>query len=101
MSFFRSAGIRKTYTHRTRKPVPRRPRLELLEDRLAPATAVWDGGSLVSSRWTDAANWIGDVAPREGDDLVLPERTAGNGASISSSAGFGEPSPSATDPTTA
>jgi autotransporter-associated beta strand protein len=32
-----------------------RPHLELLEDRLAPATHVWSGA--VSSLWSDARNW--------------------------------------------
>src|SRR5262249_29663371 len=40
-----------------------RPRLEALEERLAPATCIWDGGSLVNSNWSTAANWVGDVAP--------------------------------------
>src|SRR5262249_36116755 len=48
-----------------------RPRLEQLEDRLAPAVAVWDGGSLDSDHWSDPLNWAGDVAPHPGDDLVF------------------------------
>jgi autotransporter-associated beta strand protein len=53
-------------------PRPRTcPRLEILEDRLALATRVWDGGA-VSNNWTAANNWQGNVAPVPGDDLVFP-----------------------------
>src|SRR5262249_48862968 len=48
-----------------------RPGLERLEDRLAPAVAYWDGGSLDSNRWSDAFNWVGDVVPSPGDALVF------------------------------
>src|SRR5262249_2852664 len=52
-------------------------RLEALEDRLAPATCIWDGGSLVNSNWSTAANWVGDVAPVPGvDDLEFPSAAA-------------------------
>src|SRR5205085_1099627 len=38
-----------------------------------PATRVWDGGSPLTSNWTAAANWVGDVAPVPGvDDLEFP-----------------------------
>src|SRR5262245_48672333 len=54
-----------------------RPRLEALEDRLAPATRVWDGGSPLNSNWTTAANWVGDVAPVPGvDALEFPSTAA-------------------------
>src|SRR5262249_53455930 len=55
-----------------------RPRLEALEDRLLLSTRVWDGtvdGSGVAftdANWTSAQNWVGDVAPVAGDDLVFP-----------------------------
>jgi autotransporter-associated beta strand protein len=48
-----------------------RSRLETLEDRLAPAVVVWDGGSLDSDRWSEDFNWVGDVAPSPGDHLVF------------------------------
>jgi hypothetical protein len=34
--------------------------------------ATWDGGSLVNNLWTTPANWVGDVAPLPGDNLVFP-----------------------------
>lgn len=35
------------------------------------ATRTWDGGGANTS-WTTAANWVDDVAPVAGDDLVFP-----------------------------
>src|SRR5262249_49724466 len=60
------------------RPSPRRPanarkaslRVEVLEARVAPATRVWGGGSLVNSNWTTAANWVGGVAPVPGIDAL-------------------------------
>jgi autotransporter-associated beta strand protein len=46
-----------------------------LEDRLTPATATWDGGG-ADNHWSTAANWVGDVAPNPGDDLVFPAGAA-------------------------
>src|SRR5438034_9974512 len=42
-----------------------------LEDRAVPAVSTWDGGG-ANANWTTAANWVGDVAPQAGDDLVFP-----------------------------
>src|SRR5204862_7924354 len=50
-------------------------RLDCLETRLAPAVATWDGGG-ADNHWTTAANWVGDVAPQPGDDLVFPKGAA-------------------------
>src|SRR5206468_7316575 len=50
-------------------------RLDRLETRLAPAVASWDGGG-ADNHWTTAANWVGDVAPQPGDDLVFPSGAA-------------------------
>ncbi|HQR06657.1 MAG TPA: autotransporter-associated beta strand repeat-containing protein [Gemmatales bacterium] len=47
------------------------PRIEVLEDRLALATRVWDGNAL-SNNWSNAFNWAGDIAPVAGDDIVFP-----------------------------
>jgi hypothetical protein len=52
------------------------PRLEALEDRLAPAVAIWDGGSLDSNLWSDPYNWAGDHAPAPGDRLVFAATAA-------------------------
>src|SRR5262245_12375680 len=62
---------------RPRRPSRRPPVLEPLEERLAPATRVWDGGSPLDSNWSTAANWVGDVAPVPGvDDLQFPATAA-------------------------
>jgi fibronectin-binding autotransporter adhesin len=58
---------------RTMKPTILR--LDRLETRLAPAVATWDGGG-ADNHWTTAANWVGDVAPQPGDDLVFPAGAA-------------------------
>jgi len=50
-------------------------RLDRLETRLAPAVATWDGGG-ADNHWTTAANWVGDIAPNPGDDLVFPASAA-------------------------
>jgi autotransporter-associated beta strand protein len=50
------------------------PRIEVLEERLALATRVWDGNAL-SNNWSNRFNWVGDVAPVSGDDLVFPGGT--------------------------
>jgi autotransporter-associated beta strand protein len=34
------------------------------------AVSTWDGGG-TDNNWTTAANWVGDVAPTAGDDLVF------------------------------
>jgi len=54
------------------RPAFFRPNFERLEDRLAPATRVWNGASTLSANWSDAANWVGKVVPQSGDDLVFP-----------------------------
>ncbi len=47
-----------------------RPTVEMLEDRVMPATRLWDGGG-TTNLWTDRFNWQGDLAPTAGDDLVF------------------------------
>lgn len=44
--------------------------LESLEERTLLAVATWDGGG-ANDNWTTAENWVGDVAPTAGDDLVF------------------------------
>lgn len=47
--------------------------VENLEDRMVPATLVWDGGAAPAiPNWSAAQNWVGDVAPVAGDDLQFP-----------------------------
>ena len=36
-----------------------------------PTTRTWDGGG-GNNKWSTAANWVGDVVPAVGDDLVFP-----------------------------
>ena len=35
------------------------------------AVKTWDGGG-ADANWQTAANWVGDIAPVAGDDLVFP-----------------------------
>ena len=39
---------------------------------VGPATLTWDGGSMVNNLWTTKENWVGDVAPLAGDNLIFP-----------------------------
>ena len=39
-------------------------------------TYTWDGGSLVDSNWSTAANWVGDIVPSAGSNLVFPAGAA-------------------------
>jgi fibronectin-binding autotransporter adhesin len=52
-------------------PPPRRrrvtPRVEALEDRLAPAVHTWDAGSPFTPFWSDAANWGATGVPTTGE----------------------------------
>lgn len=52
-----------------------RARLEMLrlEDRALPST--WDGGG-TTNNWMEAKNWVGDVAPAAGANLVFPSGAA-------------------------
>jgi autotransporter-associated beta strand protein len=77
----------KTILRQQRKQSPIRskksPRLDLehLETRLTPAVKIWDGrlDSLTTptgnATWMHGPNWVGDVAPTAGDDLVFPAST--------------------------
>jgi hypothetical protein len=42
---------------------------------LPTQTATWDGGG-GDNKWTTAANWVGDVKPLAGDNLVFPAGAA-------------------------
>jgi hypothetical protein len=39
-------------------------------------THTWDGGSLVNNLWSTPENWVGDVAPSAGDNLIFPAGAA-------------------------
>lgn len=39
------------------------------------AVRIWDGGA-ADNNWMTAANWVGDIAPVNGDDLVFPAAAA-------------------------
>ena len=55
-----------------------RPRLERLEDRLAPAVDIWTGAGGGLGNWSNRFNWQGNVAPSPGDDLVFTGTTTQN-----------------------
>src|SRR5262245_46836676 len=72
-------------SRRSRKPGrrarARRSELEALEGRLLLTTRTWDGtpdlgGASPDAHWTTALNWVGDQAPKAGDDLVFPATAA-------------------------
>ena len=75
-----------------RRPIRKveyRPKLEVLEDRLVPATTrIWDGGATFGDAWTNANNWVGNTAPVSGDNLLFPsgigalDRTTNNDFSV-------------------
>ncbi len=46
----------------------------------AQATDVWSGNSGTSSNWSDGTNWVGGVAPANGEDIVFmgSNRTTNN-----------------------
>lgn len=53
-----------------------RPATEALEPRCLMATRVWDGGDLTSANWSRPINWVGNVAPVEGDLIEFPVSAA-------------------------
>src|SRR5688572_5295278 len=46
------------------------PLICLLATSAPAATRTWDGGG-ADGFWTSATNWVGDVAPLPGDNLVF------------------------------
>src|SRR5437867_6155441 len=56
-----------------------RPRLETLEDRLAPANIVWSGGG-ADGNFTNDANWVGGVAPGSNDTAIFDPSQSGGAA---------------------
>lgn len=72
-------GIQSARSQDNGRPRPQRRRsagralwgaVEALEGRTLLSTVTWDGGG-VDNNWTTPANWLGDVAPVAGDDLVF------------------------------
>ncbi len=53
----------------------RQLQFQSLESRRVLAFATWDGGG-ADNKWTTAANWVGDVAPVAGADLLFPTGVA-------------------------
>src|SRR5262245_22160400 len=54
---------------------------EQLEDRVLLAVSIWDGapdagGSTSNNVWLNPQNWVGDMIPSPGDDLVFPAGAA-------------------------
>jgi hypothetical protein len=48
------------------------PAMEPLEARTLLATIEWDGGPLsTGTNWHDPVNWVGDVLPVNGDDVII------------------------------
>lgn len=79
MSFARFVPAKSTLCRTVHAP-RYRPRLETLEDRLAPAVHTWDGSA--SASWNDAANWQENVVPVAGEanlQLVFPSGAANLG----------------------
>src|SRR5262249_907316 len=76
----RRRTVDRSRNHPPRRP-PRRPtgpRLEGLEDRLAPAAVSWDGGG-ADTRWANALNWSNNLVPTAADDVTI---NAGAGVTV-------------------
>src|SRR5437870_7719238 len=71
-----------------RRPLSRRPQVEALEARLAPATDIWTGRG-ANPNWMTAGNWSIGI-PNAGDDLVFPTGAArlNNTNNFASGTGF-------------
>jgi autotransporter-associated beta strand protein len=55
---------------------PYQPRVESLEERLAPAIQIWTGAAAGNPNWSAGANWASGVAPSSGDALIFPTSAA-------------------------
>jgi autotransporter-associated beta strand protein len=66
----RLLGIPSSANRKARRASPARLSLTPLEERTVPTVVTWDGGG-GDNNWTTATNWVGDVAPVAGDDLVF------------------------------
>jgi hypothetical protein len=57
---------------------PVRPRLEPLEDRLAPAVVNWSGGPTgTGTNWNDPTDWVGNALPTSADDAIIGSAFSG------------------------
>src|SRR5262249_22207148 len=74
----------RSLSHPQTKTYRRRPQrdlcLERLENRLAPATFTWSGLGGANTKWSNNANWMGNVAPT-GATASLDDLVFGAGAS--------------------
>jgi len=71
----RTFGVSSRWARRRKGFAPSRPlHIEALEERNLFAIATWDGGG-TTNNWSDAANWVGDVGPVQGDSLVFDGTT--------------------------
>ena len=72
--------FRKNRANRLRKRVRRPLGVEILEDRVVPATDIWTGGGngITALDWSNVNNWSLGRAPIAGDDIVFNSTTAGN-----------------------
>ncbi len=50
-----------------RRRLFQQPHLERLQDRLAPSTHVWTGGSMIDSNWSEKDNWKDGSVPTSDD----------------------------------
>jgi len=72
------AGNRDTRPSRKKKRRPatrRRLWLEVLEDRIAPATVTWT--NLAGGDWSKVGNWSTGALPGSSDDFVIPTPNSG------------------------
>src|SRR6516165_9858077 len=67
----RSHGYARRSAQRIARRSSFRPCLEFLEDRSLPSTDIWSGAG-GNNNWSNPANWVGNIAPHAGDDLVFP-----------------------------
>src|SRR6516162_9263825 len=74
---FLSRIARTTHQQRIRTRFGRfQPRLELLEDRMAPTTNTWTGAA-DHLTWNLAGNWSAGI-PVSGQDVVIPSQGVNN-----------------------
>ena len=77
MFYFSLSGNCNRRSHKALLPGPfslkkllaRQLRIESLESRRL-LSVTWDGGG-GDGKWSTAANWVGDVAPRNGDAIIF------------------------------